>query len=92
MNSLNSSSDRKTNRLRGYDYSSNGYYFITICTHHHKNIFANIIVGEICLNEFGQIAYDEWLKSTKIRHEIKLGEFVVMPNHIHGIVIINSGD
>lgn len=74
--------------LKGYDYSQNGAYFITISTHRKQNLFGEIIDEEIKLNEFGRIVEDEWLRTAKMRSNIVLDEFVVMPNHVHGIVII----
>lgn len=90
-------------RLRGYDYSCQGAYFITICVKNRELLFGYIVCWgdrsvapvspSMQLNEFDQIAYNEWIKSAEIRSEIELGPFVVMPNHIHGIVIIkNNGN
>ena len=77
-------------RLKGWDYSSNGYYFITICAYQRKCLFGEIINEEMKLNLFGKIIKQEWLKSEKIRKEIRLDSFIIMPNHIHGIVIIDK--
>ena len=85
---------RRSIRLKGYDYSQSGLYFITICCQYRACLFGKITVGanrirpEMILNEFGQIAHDEWLKTLEIRNNVKLGAFVVMPNHIHGIIEI----
>ena len=79
---------RRSIRLPGYDYSSPGAYFITICTHQHSCIFGDIIDGQMHLNEMGRIAADEWLQTAVIRQEIELDEWGVMPNHFHGIVFI----
>ncbi len=83
---------RHTIRLAGYDYSRAGAYFLTLCAHHHKNIFGTIVDDGIELNACGRIVYDEWLKSAKIRREIELDEFIIMPDHLHGIVIIHDID
>ena len=95
---------RRTIRLRNYDYASNGYYFVTVCTHEHQCLFGEIVGANGCspnirrgtaccaLNEYGNIVNDEWIKSAKIRLEIILDQFIVMPNHIHGIVMINKND
>ena len=80
---------RHSIRLKNYDYSRTGAYFITICTYDKKSLFGKIQNGKIILNKFGKIAHSEWLKSAEIRDEIELDLFVVMPNHIHGIVIID---
>ena len=93
--------NRRSIRLRGYDYSRSGAYFITICAYERTCLFGEIekMSGDksgechsplrgMVINEFGRIVQDEWLKSSKIRTEIELGAFVVMPNHFHGIVNI----
>jgi putative transposase len=77
-------------RLKNWDYSNNGYYFITICTKEKEHFFGNIIDGKMFLNDIGKIIYDEWYKSEKMRPNIILDEFIIMPNHIHGIIIINN--
>ncbi|MGP1383331.1 MAG: transposase [Thainema sp.] len=81
---------RRSIRLKGYDYSSPGAYFITICTHQRECLFGNIVDGEMQLNPFGEIVAEEWLRSQNIRQEINLDAWVVMPNHIHGIVFIQG--
>ena len=82
---------RRSLRLKGYDYSHEGAYFITICTKNRECLLGEIKNGKVILNEFGEIARNEWMKSPIIRKEIKLDEFIIMPNHIHGIVIIDHG-
>jgi putative transposase len=77
---------RRSIRLKGYDYTQAGLYFITICCQNRAYLFGDIVNGEMILNEFGQIAFNEWVKTTEIRNNVELGEFVVMPNHIHGII------
>jgi hypothetical protein len=83
---------RRSIRLAGYDYASEGGYYITIVTKGRVCLFGEVINGEMQLNDFGRIVHEEWFRSTVIRHEIELDmdEFVVMPNHIHGIVWIND--
>jgi REP element-mobilizing transposase RayT len=77
---------RRSIRLKGYDYSQAGLYFITICCQDRRCLFGEIIDGKMILNEYGQIAYDEWVKTPEIRKNVELGEFIIMPNHIHGII------
>ncbi|MFA5097724.1 MAG: transposase [Candidatus Margulisiibacteriota bacterium] len=77
-------------RLKGWDYSSKGYYFVTICTGNRRHYFGKIVNGKMALSEMGQIIQDEWQKTGMIRKNVKLDEFVVMPNHIHGILVIES--
>ncbi len=79
---------RQSTRVRGYDYSQPGCYFVTICTHQRERLFGSIHEGEMMLNQWGSIARDEWLKTPGIRPEIQLGNFVVMPDHFHAILII----
>ncbi len=84
---------RRSIRLKGYDYAQAGLYFITICVQNRECIFGEIINGEMKFNEYGQIAYNEWMKTTEIRKNVELGEFVVMPNHMHGIVrLLDRGE
>jgi putative transposase len=80
---------RQSIRLKGYDYSADGLYFVTICTYQRNCLFGEIANGIMHRDEYGQIVAEEWLKSAEIRQEIELGEWVIMPNHIHGIVIID---
>jgi len=85
---------RRSIRLRNYDYSQPGAYFVTICTYQKQSWFGEIKNGQMYLNQLGKIVADEWLKTCKIRPNFQLDEWVIMPNHFHGIVIINdySGD
>ena len=80
----------KSNRLQNYDYSSNWGYFITICTKNRENYFGEIIDGKIILNDFWKIAEKFWLEIPKHFPFVVLDEFVIMPNHIHGIIIIDK--
>ena len=79
-------------RLPGYDYSSNGAYFLTICTQNREHFFGEIINGKMRLSEIGEIVANEWVKSPELRKNVELGEWVVMPNHFHGIVVINGAN
>lgn len=81
---------RHSIRLSNYDYSQAGLYFLTICMNNRKCIFGDIINGKIKLNKFGDIVEREWIKSSIIRDEISLDEWVIMPNHFHGIVNIKG--
>ncbi len=79
-------------RLQNWDYGWSASYFVTICTKNRKHYFGKIVNGEMYLSEIGKIAESEWIKSPDIRPDmnLKLGVFVVMPNHFHGIVIIGK--
>jgi putative transposase len=79
-------------RLRGYDYSRPGAYFITICTKNRVHYFGKIIDGKMALNNIGKIVECEWIRSFEIRKELLRDEWIVMPDHIHGIIIIVNGD
>jgi putative transposase len=81
---------RRSIRLQGYDYSKQGYYFITLCCAFRECLFGEIEENKMILNDFGRIACKEWIKSANIRSEIELDEFIVMPNHFHAIVIIHD--
>ncbi|PKO05426.1 MAG: hypothetical protein CVU41_12400 [Chloroflexi bacterium HGW-Chloroflexi-3] len=80
--------NRNSIRLQGYDYSSEGAYFLTICTYQHQHLFGKIENGIMYLNQYGQIVRHEWERSAIIRAEIQLGEYIIMPNHMHAIVFI----
>ena len=79
---------RRSIRLKGFNYSSEGAYFLTLVTQDRQCLFGTIANDEMILNEFGKILTEEWIRSAQIRHEIILDEFVVMPNHFHAIVVI----
>ncbi len=77
---------RRSIRLQGYDYSQAGLYFVTIGCQNRICWFGRIENGEMRLNEYGKIAYNEWVRTPELRPNVELGEFVIMPNHMHGIV------
>jgi putative transposase len=81
---------RRSIRLSGYDYTQAGYYFITLCAYQKQCIFGRIQNGYMRLNAHGRAVADEWLKTTTIRDAVELDEWVVMPNHFHGILFIGS--
>ncbi|MFA5346182.1 MAG: transposase [Candidatus Omnitrophota bacterium] len=81
---------RKPNRLKNYDYSQNGYYFVTICIHSRREWFGKINNGVMELNETGHIVLACWNDLPNHYRNIELDEFIVMPNHAHGIVVIGN--
>lgn len=84
---------RRSIRLPGYNYAQTGAYFVTICTHGYEYLFGDIVDAGMVLHDAGRIVVDEWLRTAQIRAEIDLDEWVVMPNHFHGIVVIGcAGD
>jgi len=81
---------RESTRLRGYDYSRNGAYFLTVCTFERECLFGEVLEGEMVLSDFGRIVEEEWLRSIEMRAALEADVFVVMPNHLHGIVLIHA--
>jgi REP element-mobilizing transposase RayT len=79
---------RKSIRLKEYDYSSAGEYFVTICTYNHECFFGDIVNEEMRLNDYGEIANRNWKEISTHFSNVKLDESVVMPNHIHGILVL----
>jgi putative transposase len=82
-------SERKLNRLKYYDYSIQGYYFVTICTNHRIERFGHIRHGKMFLNKYGRIVYEEWLSLGERYPYVQIEEFIVMPNHLHSILVID---
>jgi putative transposase len=81
---------RKSVRLKEYDYSIPGWYYVTLCTYDRINVFGKVFNAKMRLNESGNIVEQEWLMTKKIRSNVDLDYYVIMPNHIHGIIILNS--
>jgi REP element-mobilizing transposase RayT len=77
-------------RAQWWNYSANGCYFITICTAHREHLFGEIENGEMHLSDIGKIAHDYWYLIPEHFQFVNLDAFVVMPNHVHGIVVINK--
>ncbi|MBX3043464.1 MAG: hypothetical protein KIT33_05120 [Candidatus Kapabacteria bacterium] len=82
--------NRKRNRLKDFDYSNDGYYFVTICTQNREEFFGKIKNGKMILNEYGAIVEKCWFDLPNHYKNCLLDEFIIMPNHIHGIVIIEN--
>ena len=80
---------RRSIRLKEYDYGQPGAYFITICTHNKQCWFGEIHNSRMSLNQFGKIVTQEWLRTAEIRPEVVLDEWIIMPNHLHGIIAIS---
>lgn len=78
----------KSSRLAGYDYSQNGMYFVTICTKDKEEFFGKIVDEKMILSDMGKIIQEELLKTPIIRSNIKLDEWIIMPNHLHVIIEI----
>jgi REP element-mobilizing transposase RayT len=82
--------NRRSVRLKEYGYVQAGAYFVTICTYNRDCLFGEVVDGEMRLNEYGEIARDEWIKTASVRTSVVLDVFVIMPNHIHGIIILTG--
>jgi REP element-mobilizing transposase RayT len=83
---------RRSIRLRNYDYANPGAYFVTICSWQKECIFGEVYDGAMRLNDSGLFIEREWLKTPNIRRNVELDEYVIMPNHFHGVIIINTGN
>jgi putative transposase len=79
---------RRSIRLKGYDYSEAAAYFVTICTHSRECLFGDVVDGEMLLNDAGHVVHRTWNDLPVKYPSIGIDEFVVMPNHVHGIVMI----
>ncbi len=79
---------RRSIRLKGYDYAQPGAYFVTICTHRRAHLFGRVVDGKMVLNALGKIAHQCWLAIPDHFPHTELDEFVIMPNHVHGIIWI----
>ncbi|MCL4550190.1 MAG: transposase [Bacteroidetes bacterium] len=80
---------RHSIRLKEYDYAQPGWYFVTICTHKMIQSLGNVKNGKVVLTNAGKIADEEWKKTKSVRSNVDLDNYVIMPNHIHGIIIID---
>jgi len=81
---------RHSIRLRGYDYSQPGTYYVTVCTQKKKHIFGEVVEGEMSANDCCRIVARAWQDLPGRFPHITLDEFVVMPNHVHGIIIVGG--
>ncbi|SEF46589.1 transposase [Nitrosomonas ureae] len=83
---------RRSIRLQGYDYSQAGAYFITVCTHNRMPLFGEIVDGVMALNTAGQIVEKCWCAIPEHFPQVTLDGFVVMPNHVHGIITVGANN
>jgi len=89
--------DHKQFRLKGRDYSLSGYYSVTICTHNRVCYFGDVLIDDgrvpfVALSKIGKIAVQCWKKIPQWCDYASLDEFIIMPNHIHGIIVIRNDD
>ncbi|MBI4745118.1 MAG: hypothetical protein HY786_00875 [Deltaproteobacteria bacterium] len=83
---------RHSIRLEGYDYSNAGAYFVTVCALSRECLFGDVVDGEMRLNEYGQVIHAYWQKVSDNFPNVVIDEYVIMPNHFHGIVTINTAN
>jgi len=79
---------RRSVRLRDYDYGQEGAYFVTLCAHDRACLFGDVVDDGVHLTDYGQIANEEWAYTELLRSHVRLDAYVVMPNHVHGIVVV----
>jgi len=77
-------------RLPGWDYASAAWYFVAVCTGGRKPFLGEVVEGEVELYAVGRIVAEEWARTPEVRANVELDEWVIMPNHVHGIVIIRA--
>jgi REP element-mobilizing transposase RayT len=83
---------RRSIRYPTWDYAGPGWYVVTICSHARQPIFGDVVDGLVELNELGAIVERQWWETLTARQYVRLDVFVIMPNHLHGIVIIDEHD
>jgi len=84
--------ERKNPRMKQWDYSSAGLYFVTICIKNREYVFGDVIDGRMVLNDLGKLAHESWQEIPIHFPDIEIDQFVIMPNHVHGIVVIENID
>ncbi len=84
--------ERKNTRMKKWDYSSSGWYFVTICIKNRECVFGDVKEGKMQLNNLGKLAQKCWIEISVRYQNVEIEQFVVMPNHIHGIVVIKNNE
>ena len=82
---------RRSIRIPGFDCSQPGIYFVTVCSHRRMPMFGEVVDREVVLKAIGRIVEAEWLRTEKIRSGVSLDRYIVMPNHLHGILMFSVG-
>lgn len=82
--------NRQSLCLPQWDYRRPGAYFVTVCTHNRMHLFGEVVDGNMVLNPHGRIVVEEWRHTEQVRDNVMLDAFVVMPNHVHGIICITA--
>ncbi len=85
---MNKRSTRKTNRLRQYDYSKAGYYFVTLCIQNRVCLLGNVVNDQMILNHAGVMIENSWRQVSGDYDEVEIDSWQIMPNHLHGIIIL----
>jgi REP element-mobilizing transposase RayT len=83
---------RRTARLPQYDYTRTGAYFVTVCTWHRACLFGEIVDERVRLSPEGEVVHEEWRRTALIRPGVELDAFIVMPNHLHGVILLPGSD
>ena len=78
----------ETTRLPWWDYSQAGWYYVTICTRDRQCVFGEIVDQRMIMSQFGEMVTEEWLRTEKVRPDVRMDEWILMPNHLHGIIVI----
>ena len=81
---------RKSTRLQSYDYRTAGAYFVTICTYDREPTFGQVVNESVILSPAGLIVQEEWIRTPQLRPGVELDQFVVMQNHVYGIVVFHD--
>ena len=82
--------DRQSIRLPEWDYRRPAAYFVTVCAYRRQCLFGRVVDGRMALNAWGRIVTEEWHRTEQVRDNVTLDVFVVMPNHVHGIICITT--
>ena len=83
--------NRRSIRLQEYDYSRAGAYYITVCIRNRECLFGNVVDGQMQLNEAGRIVQAVWNGLPRFYEGVELDAFIIMPNHVHGVIVIRVG-
>ena len=78
----------ESTRLPGWDYGNVGYYYVTICTKNRAHFFGDVVAEDLILSRIGEIVAEEWLQTEILRDNVRLDEWIIMPNHMHLILVI----
>ena len=81
---------RRSVRIQGYDYGQPGWYFVTVCTQPREPLFGTLTRGSMRLSPAGEVVLDGWLRIDELHEGVVLDEFTIMPDHLHGIVVLTA--